>query len=82
MDAGAIMEYFHPLMEWLKKQNTEETAGWSELSFLLLITPIDICYVFGTNLFSITGGMNSGIAIKITWVAAVLPFVLTFVRLW
>lgn len=31
MDAGAIMEYFQPLMEWLKKQNTEETAGWSEL---------------------------------------------------
>lgn len=30
MDAGAIMDYFKPLMDWLKQQNSEEAAGWSK----------------------------------------------------
>ena len=30
MEAGPILEYFHPLMEWLKEQNKEYTAGWSK----------------------------------------------------
>lgn len=34
MDAGPILDYFKPLMEWLREQNAEEAAGWSELSSL------------------------------------------------
>ncbi|KAF8795127.1 Angiotensin-converting enzyme like protein [Argiope bruennichi] len=28
MDAGSILEYFAPLMEWLKEQNKDEFIGW------------------------------------------------------
>ncbi|GFS41931.1 angiotensin-converting enzyme [Trichonephila inaurata madagascariensis] len=28
MDAGPILEYFHPLMEFLEQQNQNETLGW------------------------------------------------------
>ncbi|XP_064594923.1 angiotensin-converting enzyme-like [Liolophura sinensis] len=29
MDAGALMEYFQPLIDWLKEQNVNENLGWS-----------------------------------------------------
>ena len=29
MDAGPIMEYFQPLMAWLREQNMEDKPGWS-----------------------------------------------------
>ena len=32
MDASAILEYFSPLMNWLKEQNAQEAAGWRKLS--------------------------------------------------
>ncbi|MCH6484214.1 M2 family metallopeptidase [Pseudoxanthomonas sp. LH2527] len=28
MDAGAVLEYFAPLQEWLKQQNEGQTCGW------------------------------------------------------
>ena len=28
MDAGAILEYFAPLHQWLKKQNAGRQCGW------------------------------------------------------
>jgi peptidyl-dipeptidase A len=28
MDAGAITEYFQPLMDWLKTRNADRTCGW------------------------------------------------------
>jgi peptidyl-dipeptidase A len=28
MDASAILEYFKPLHDWLKKQNKGRTCGW------------------------------------------------------
>jgi peptidyl-dipeptidase A len=28
-DASAIVEYFQPLMDWLKQQNKGETKGWT-----------------------------------------------------
>lgn len=28
MDAQPLLEYFEPLMKWLKKQNEFETIGW------------------------------------------------------
>ena len=28
MDAGAIIEYFQPLMQWLKEQNKGQQCGW------------------------------------------------------
>jgi peptidyl-dipeptidase A len=28
MDAGAVIEYFAPLMAWLKERNTGQTCGW------------------------------------------------------
>jgi peptidyl-dipeptidase A len=30
MEAGPILEYFHPLMEWLKEQNKDYASGWSK----------------------------------------------------
>ena len=30
MDAGALMEYFQPLTDWLKARNALEKHGWSE----------------------------------------------------
>ncbi|XP_054707050.1 angiotensin-converting enzyme-like [Uloborus diversus] len=29
MDAGPMLEYFRPLMEWLEEQNEGETIGWT-----------------------------------------------------
>ncbi len=29
MDASAILDYYAPLMDWLKKQNAGKTCGWS-----------------------------------------------------
>jgi peptidyl-dipeptidase A len=29
MDAGALLEYFGPLQDWLKQQNEGQTCGWS-----------------------------------------------------
>ena len=28
MDASAIIEYFTPLMQWLKEQNKSQQCGW------------------------------------------------------
>jgi peptidyl-dipeptidase A len=28
MDATAIIDYFHPLMAWLEKQNSDRSCGW------------------------------------------------------
>ncbi len=28
MDAGAVLEYFAPLQDWLKQQNEGQTCGW------------------------------------------------------
>jgi peptidyl-dipeptidase A len=28
MDASAILDYFAPLIEWLEKQNKDQTCGW------------------------------------------------------
>lgn len=28
MDVGPLIEYFSPLLEWLKVQNQNETGGW------------------------------------------------------
>ena len=28
IDAGAMLEYFAPLAEWLKQENKGETCGW------------------------------------------------------
>ena len=28
MDAGPIMEYFEPLLDFLREQNQNETLGW------------------------------------------------------
>ncbi|KAH1174233.1 angiotensin-converting enzyme isoform X1 [Mauremys mutica] len=35
MDAGALLEYFSPVTEWLQKQNTErnETLGWPDFEW-------------------------------------------------
>ena len=30
MSVKPLLDYFQPLMEWLKKQNKEENVGWSE----------------------------------------------------
>lgn len=30
MDAGAIVEYFQPLMDWLQEQNKMEHIGWEK----------------------------------------------------
>ena len=30
MDASAVLEYFSPLQDWLKRQNEGKTCGWSE----------------------------------------------------
>lgn len=80
MDPGAILEYFEPLIEWLKKQNVEEKAGWSKL----LRFPIRaLLLIFDSTSFIIAGGMNSGILIKTTWIAVLLPSItLVFARLW
>ena len=29
MDAGPLMEYFAPLLEWLKKELKGENVGWT-----------------------------------------------------
>lgn len=31
MDAGPILEYFDPLLQFLKEQNKNETIGWKSL---------------------------------------------------
>ncbi|KAF8795129.1 Angiotensin-converting enzyme-like protein [Argiope bruennichi] len=36
MDAGPILEYFAPLMEWLKEQNKDEFIGWRKLTEILI----------------------------------------------
>ena len=30
MDAGALMEYFQPLTDWLKEQNKGHPVGWQD----------------------------------------------------
>ena len=30
MDASAIIEYFHPLMQWLEEQNRGRSCGWTQ----------------------------------------------------
>ena len=30
LDSGAMLEYFQPLLDWLKQQNEGEDLGWSE----------------------------------------------------
>ncbi|GFY40190.1 angiotensin-converting enzyme [Trichonephila inaurata madagascariensis] len=35
MDAGPILEYFHPFMEFLEQQNQNETLGWRTKSIQL-----------------------------------------------
>lgn len=30
MDVGPLIEYFSPLLEWLKVQNQNESGGWME----------------------------------------------------
>lgn len=31
MDAEPLLQYFDPLIKWLKKQNENETIGWKSL---------------------------------------------------
>lgn len=33
MDAGALMRYFDPIIQWLKKQNVNETLGWPDFTW-------------------------------------------------
>lgn len=34
MDANSLMKYFAPVIEWLKKQNVNETLGWPEFHWV------------------------------------------------
>ncbi|XP_076008023.1 angiotensin-converting enzyme [Genypterus blacodes] len=33
MDASALMRYFDPIIQWLKKQNVNETLGWPDFTW-------------------------------------------------
>ncbi|XP_051925575.1 angiotensin-converting enzyme [Hippocampus zosterae] len=34
MDAGALMRYFQPIIEWLEKQNVNEVLGWPDFNWV------------------------------------------------
>lgn len=34
MDANSLMKYFQPVIEWLEKQNVDETVGWPEFNWV------------------------------------------------
>jgi hypothetical protein len=35
MDVSAILEYFAPLIDWLKEQNKGQRSGWTDTCILL-----------------------------------------------
>ena len=39
MDAGAVLEYFAPLQDWLKQQNEGQTCGWPATAPVAAATP-------------------------------------------
>lgn len=34
LDASSLMKYFKPIIEWLEKQNVNETLGWPDFSWV------------------------------------------------
>ncbi|TMS22592.1 Angiotensin-converting enzyme [Larimichthys crocea] len=34
LDANSLMKYFEPIIEWLKKQNVNETLGWPDFNWV------------------------------------------------
>lgn len=34
MDANSLMKYFQPVIEWLEKQNVNETLGWPDFNWV------------------------------------------------
>jgi len=85
MDAAPIMEYFQPLMVWLREQNAEEKAGWSMnfiiKSYIMLMTHFQFYYYYFVYIV-LSGGMNSGTPLAHSWTMAVLPLLVSVVRRW